>query len=228
MGREDFLIAPCNAESFAWIDRWPDWSAPVLILQGPPACGKTHMGYVWMQRSGSRLVEARNLEQLPADRIFLQQTPLLIDHLDPWVGSRQAETTLFHIYNMLQEHGMSALITMRMSPEHADFAVPDLASRIRSCPVARIKMPDETLLGSLLIKMFQDRQLKPDQNLIKYILPRAERSFAAMRDIVERADALALAKKRPLSIPLMREVLAEQELPGKGGQDEAEKKGKYV
>jgi hypothetical protein len=35
-----------------------------------------------------------------------------------------------------------------------------------------------------------------------------DRSFAAARDIVDRADRLALGEKRGISVPLMRQVLS--------------------
>ena len=47
------------------------------------------------------------------------------------------------------------------------------------------------------------------EGVIKYVLPRMERSFAAARDIVARADRRALSQKRGVSVPLMRTVLAE-------------------
>jgi len=37
MGREDFLVSPSNADAVAWIDRWPDWPGPALVIVGPPA-----------------------------------------------------------------------------------------------------------------------------------------------------------------------------------------------
>lgn len=210
MGREDFLIAPCNEAALSWIDHWPNWPGSVLILQGPPACGKTHMADVWMSRAGANEINAKELETHSAEDLFAPQAPFLIDHIDPWLGSRNAETTLFHLYNMVRESGSSCLITMRMSPQHVDFAIADLESRLSSAPVAQIRAPDEILLTAILVKMFQDRQLQIDQNVINYVLPRIERSFAAVRDIVSRADKLALSKQRAITIPLMREVLSQQ------------------
>lgn len=210
MGREDFLVAPCNEDALSWVDHWPDWPGPALILQGPPACGKTHMADVWMTRAKASQVPAHKLKSNSADQLFQGKTPLLIDHIDPWLGSRDAETTLFHLYNMIREAGGSCLITMRMTPTQVDFAIPDLASRLGAAPMARIKAPDETLLSAILVKLFQDRQLQIDQNVVNYILPRVERSFSAIRDLVNRADSLALSKRRAISIPLMREVLAQE------------------
>ncbi|MEI9984851.1 MAG: hypothetical protein WDN69_17585 [Aliidongia sp.] len=51
LDREAFLVAAANAAAVAWIDRWPDWPAPALVLQGPPASGKTHLASVWRARA---------------------------------------------------------------------------------------------------------------------------------------------------------------------------------
>ena len=53
MGREDFLVSPSNADAVAWIDRWPDWPGPALVIVGPPGSGKTHLGQVWRQPAGA-------------------------------------------------------------------------------------------------------------------------------------------------------------------------------
>ena len=41
--REDFVVAPGSREALAWLDRWPDWPAPALCLNGPPGSGKSTM-----------------------------------------------------------------------------------------------------------------------------------------------------------------------------------------
>ena len=43
LGGEDFLVAPSNREAVDWLDRWPDWPSPALVLYGPPGCGKTFL-----------------------------------------------------------------------------------------------------------------------------------------------------------------------------------------
>jgi chromosomal replication initiation ATPase DnaA len=50
--------------------------------------------------------------------------------------------------------------------------------------------------------------LQVPEDVIRYIVPRMERSFTAARDIVARADAMALAEKRNVSVPLLRDVMA--------------------
>jgi chromosomal replication initiation ATPase DnaA len=208
LGRADFLIAPCNADAVAWIDRWPDWPAPALIIHGPASGGKSHLAAVWAARSDALRIPAEKLSTGDARTLFESAPHLVFDHLDPWIGDARAETALFHIYNLAKEHGRSLLVTMRTPPAQHDFALPDLASRLRAAPAAPIQAPDDTLLASLLVKLFADRQLQVNVDVIQYILPRMERSFAAAHDIVARADALALAEKRNIAVPLIRDILS--------------------
>ncbi len=208
-GRDDFLIAPSNADAVAWIDRWPDWPAPALVLHGPAACGKSHLAAVWADQTDAVAIAPSDLAKIPADELFARGPHLVIDGVDPWIGDRASETTLFHLYNMAREQGHTILLTFRTAPSRLDFVVADLASRLRAAPAVAIHAPDETLLGAVLVKMFADRQLQVGQDVMTYLLPRMERSFAAARDLVTRADALALAQKRAISVPLVRDVLTQ-------------------
>lgn len=203
LGRGDFYVSAPNEAAVAWVDRWPRWPAPALILQGPPASGKTHLAAVWTARTRARALKPHGHDH----GLILE--PVLVDGLDPWVGDREAEVALFHLHNAAAEAGQSLLITMRMTPAEADFALPDLASRLRAAPVAAIAPPDDALLAAVLCKLFADRQIGIGQEAVAYLLPRMERSFAAAREIVARADALALAKGGGVTVPLLRRVLAE-------------------
>jgi len=207
LGKEDFLISPANRAAIGWIDRWPDWPAPMLVLSGPPASGKTHIAAVWQERSKAQHISPEMLLTHGANEIAEMGEYLVLDGLDLWLGDRDAETTLFHLYNIFREEQRSFLVTMRMAPAHVDFAIADLSSRFRAAPVATIQPPDDMLLASVLIKLFSDRQLNVGNDVIKYVLPRMERSFSAARDIVSKADHMALAEKRRISIPLLRRVL---------------------
>lgn len=209
LGRDDFLIGPANRDAVGWIDSWPHWPAPALILSGSAASGKTHLAAVWREKAGAALIHPERLMEGNAEDMSQEAQHIVLDGLDLWLGDRAAETTLFHLYNIFKEQGRSLLLTMRMSPARADFALSDLASRLRAAPVAAIQPPDEDLLAAVLVKLFHDRQLAVGQDVLSYILPRMERSFAAVRDIAEKADQMALAEKRAISVPLLRRVLAE-------------------
>lgn len=209
-GRADFLVAPCNQNAVAWIDRWPEWPAPALVIHGPASCGKTHLAAVWKELARAAFIDTSNLAAGKADEIGAAAEHLVLDPIDPWLGDRAAETVLFHLYNLMKEEKRTMLLTMRAAPQHIGFALPDLASRLRAAPAASIAPPDDDLLAALLVKLFSDRQLQIGRDVLSYILPRMERSFAAAHDLVAAADRLAMAEKKGISIPLVRRVL----LPG--------------
>lgn len=204
--REDFLQAPCNADALAWIDRWPDWPGPALILHGSAASGKSHLAAIWAARSRASLLSPLNLAACPT-RI---DGPLVIDRGDLAIGDSDAETCLFHIYNMVKEGGHSLLLTSTVPMQSLDFTLPDLASRLRAAPSVGIEPPDDDLLAAILMKLFSDRQLQISPDVIAYVLPRMERSFAAAHALVAAADALALAQRKGVTLGIMRQVLATQ------------------
>ncbi len=207
LGREDFLVTESNFDAVSWIDLWPDWPAPALILYGPAACGKSHLAEVWKGRTGA---QDADLESASEEDLAASGNHLILDDIDALLGERQAETRLFHLYNMMKEAQRNILITIRTAPVRVPFAVPDLASRLRACPAVAIQPPDDALLAAVLVKLFSDRQLAIGQDVLNYILPRMERSFAAARDLVEAADRAALSEKRRITIPLMRDVMVGQ------------------
>ena len=178
---------------------------------GRRPAAKTHLAAVWRRRVNAGLVEARLVEAgpphgEPAD-LLAAHAHLVIDRADNWVGDRTAETFLFHLYNRAREDGKSLLLLSRTAPVRLDFALPDLASRLRAAPSCAIGAPDDLLLGAVLVKLFADRQIQVGEDVIRYAVTRLERSFAAARDLVARADGLALAEKRAISVPLLRQIL---------------------
>ena len=208
--RQDFLISSANQDAVGWIDQWPNWPAPALIIHGPAASGKTHLAAVWSNQTGAKRIHSDILAEKEADEIAGLARHLTIDPVDLWIGDKDVETTLFHLYNIMKEEGRTLLLTMRMAPSRADFAIADLASRLRAAPVVTIQPPDDPLLAALLVKQFSDRQLQISADVLQYILPRMERSFSATYQLVDKIDKLALSEKRSISIPLIRRIFLEE------------------
>jgi hypothetical protein len=63
------------------------------------------------------------------------------------------------------------------------------------------------LLGAVMMKLFQDRQIAPPPALIAYLVSRIDRSFAAAARMVADLDAAALAQGREVNVPLARALL---------------------
>lgn len=197
-GREDFLTADCNREALAWIEAWPDWPGPLAVLAGPEGSGKTHLVHIWRRRSGAGIVDVRNL-----DLDSIAGAPLAVEEIDEAPDDAQ----LLHALNRVTEAGGDVLATARVAPGFWRGRLPDLVSRLRAAPTFEIGRPDDDLLTSVLLKLFRDRQIEPPDETIAYLLRHMERSLEAARETVGRADELALAEKRPVTIPLLRRVL---------------------
>jgi chromosomal replication initiation ATPase DnaA len=212
LGREDFLIAPCNQEAVAWIDRWPDWPGSGklggLVLCGPGGCGKTHLAQVWRQASGAISLDGADLSTGDADELLGNaQHACVEDFLPAVVPKGTAETTLFHIHNLLAERGGTLLVTGAAPPARSSLNLADLSSRLNVFAIASIDAPDDALIAAVLVKQFQDRQLTVGEGVIAYLVARMERSFAAASILVDALDRAALANRRQITVALAREVL---------------------
>lgn len=213
--RADFLVAPENVDAVSWVDAWPQWTAPVFILHGPAASGKTHLLHVWRDVAGADVVtpDALKADDVPA--LLAGNRNLAIDDADRIAGNRDAEEALFHLYNLMKSDGGSIMLCADKPLREWGFVVPDLASRLRAAPAAGLNAPGDELLSAVLAKLFSDRQITVAPGLIAYLLPRMERSFEGARNLVALLDNAALVEKRAITIPLARDVLDKQEnLPG--------------
>ncbi len=205
LGDEDFLVAPPNEEAVAWIDRYPDWPSPAVAIVGPPGAGKTHLGRVFMARTEAVAV---GIDELTDAVLTLGDAPkAFIDDADKIAGDAAAEEGLFHLFNKARSEGGAILLTATDAPARWPLELPDLASRLKTAPAPVIGMPDDALLTALLVKLFADRQLSVSKEVLDYIIPRMERSFAAARSFVGDIDRLALERKKGITVPLAREVL---------------------
>ena len=201
---EDFLVAPCNNDAVAWLDRWPDWPAPALAVYGPGACGKTHLADIWKNRSDARMIRPGQLRESSPDRLVSGTRNVIVDDAGPGIDER----VLLHLYNIVGEGGGSLLLTSRTAPARWSIGLADLRSRLAAAPAVAIGRPDDALIGAVLIKLFADRQIQLDSEVLAYVLARMERSFAAARFLVDALDRSALAAHRRITKPLAREVLA--------------------
>lgn len=209
MGRDDFLIAPSNQDAVAWIDLWPNWPAPALVIYGSPACGKSHLAEVWRARAEAVMLGAEDVRRSTPEELSARGQHLVMDGADALIGAVETEKKLFHLYNMMKEEKRSLLLTLNDAPVHRAFTLPDLASRLRAAPAVAIREPDDALLSAVLVKLFNDRQLRVGADVMAYILPRMERSFEAVRCFVDRLDERAMTEKRPVSVALAKTVVDE-------------------
>lgn len=217
LGFEDFLVGPANAAAVGLVDSWPDWPHWAAVVSGPEGCGKSHLGHVWRQRSGAPVVAAADLAGDEAQRALdglAAAGALLVEDLHQGVGDEQV---LFHALNLAREHKWSILLTSRKAPGDLDVTLPDLRSRLRALPLVAVAEPDESLLAAVLVKLFSDRQLAVEPQVVAYLSRHMERSVGAAGRVVAEIDRLALERRSRVT-----RAIAADALRGVSGSEAAE------
>ena len=203
--RADLIVAPANSKAVAFVDAWPDWPVAAAALYGPQGCGKSHLVAIWKANSGACVAPASDLSA----NDLRGRGPLAVEDVDAAAPSLDRDRRLFEAIESATPD-TPLLLTGRTPPETWRCALPDLASRMAALAAFPLWAPDDALLGALARKLFADRQLDVPDAVIDRMLVSLERSPGAFRDFVALADAKALAEGRAITIPLVRELLAEQ------------------
>jgi len=201
--REDFLVAPENADALRALEAWPRWPSRVQLLVGAKGSGKSHLGAIWAEIARARVVDAARLGDVEPPAL-VSGPALLIEDADR-IGP--AEAALFHRLNAVHESGGYALLTARGAPDLWGLKTPDLLSRLRLAPILALGDPGADLTKAVLFKLFSDRQLVVDAAVVGYIALRIERSLDAAHSVVAALDREALARGKPVTRAMAAQLL---------------------
>jgi DnaA regulatory inactivator Hda len=206
LGREDFLVTEQNKAAITWIDNWPNWPDPFLLVVGPKGAGKSHLAQVWAKNSNAIILQSSDLQDLDINALTqLASQNIILEDID----AQTAEQPFFHLYNLVKENARFLLMTSRQNTRDWDIQLPDLKSRLGAIQIAKIGQPDDGLFAAILVKLFTDRQITVAPDVIQYLIMRLERSFSSALETVTMIDSLSLSEKKRITIPLVKRVLEE-------------------
>ncbi|MEL6521016.1 MAG: chromosomal replication initiator DnaA [Pseudomonadota bacterium] len=214
--RDAFFVAPANALALAALDGWQSWTLGKMLLSGPAGSGKTHLAHVWAADTKATILTPSELVDHPP-----VETALVLEDLHALEGDPAAEQAAFHHHNLALAHNRPLLITGRGPAGRWPIKLPDLASRLQGTPSVSLDPPDDGLLAAIILKLFTDRQLTPDPDLIPWLVQNTERSFEAAQRSVERLDDASLAERRSLTVRFAAGLLREtaQDAPDERERD---------
>lgn len=176
------LLGPSNqavVDAFARARTWPFATA---ILTGPSRSGKSLLARYFVDSGIGQAVD-------DADTL--------------------AEDALFHRWNRAQREALPLLLVSGRAPGGWRIALPDLASRLSAALLLEIAPPDDNLLAGLAEQHAALRGMALGEAPLAWLLPRLERSHAAVERVIAAADRLSLERRQPVTISLLRDALAE-------------------
>jgi hypothetical protein len=176
----DYLVSAANRPVVRHFEHWALWPVMATILVGPRKSGRSLLGRIFAAKVGGELID--DAEQADEERVF-------------------------HAWNRAQENRRPLILIADRPPPLWSPALPDLRSRVAATPVIRIEEPDDDLVGQLLEKLCHDRGLAAPPELIRYLVPRIERSYLGVHRVIEALDELAYQKRQRLTVPLARHAL---------------------
>ena len=179
-GPARIIVGPSNQAVIDGFARAREWPFRAAILAGPPRSGKSLLAR-WF-------VESESGEA--------------IDDAD-----RQAEDKLFHSWNRAQASGTPLLLVSSKPAGEWRIALPDLASRLGAALLLEIGAPDDAMLAELIVEHAARRGLVLGEGAAAWLLPRIERSHAAVEALIAEIDRLSLERKSPITISLLRDAL---------------------
>jgi len=199
LGREDFIVAPCNEQALRFIERWPDWPTRAAAIWGPRDSGKTHLARIFADLSGAHVVSASDLSGLDPDT----ETAIAVE-LDETQADMERDRLLFALF---ERPSGTLLLTGRTPPSEWPVVLGDLKSRFDALLAFEVWAPDDHLLSALIRKQFADRQLEVTDAIVRRLLTHVERTPQAIAAFISRIDEKALAEKRAVSERLVMELI---------------------
>lgn len=179
---EDFLISEANRAAFDHLKRWSVWPVMATLVTGPRKSGRSLLGRIFVRKTGGRLFDD---------------------------AESHDEEALFHAWNQAQQSRRPLLIVADVPAPMWDIALPDLRSRLTATPHVEIGEPDDPLIGNLIMKLLGDRGVAVPPELPQFLVPRIERSYVAVQQVVDALDRAALSHHRRITVAMAKRALAE-------------------
>lgn len=177
------FVGDGNEEALAALADWFSGPQPLFLLWGEAGSGKSHL----LQASGLHFVDGA-------------QDPLLAGQI-----------ALFNHFNRLRlavENGRPGkLLVASDQPPAALQLREDLRTRLGSALIFRLRpLSDEEKLAALAAQA-ADRGLKLSREALTYLMNRSSRDMRTLAALLAALDRYSLEHKRPITLPLLREVL---------------------
>lgn len=180
------------------------------FLAGPPGSGRSHLlsacFAALVQRGiGCRFMALGTVASWPL-LDHADGDVVLLDDIDALAGDADGERLLFNALNRWRGQRSTLLMS---GVGRSDFQLPDLVSRLGQAVRLTLKPLDEAGLQNLVRCLAREHEVILGRGAADYLVTRCPRNPAALARRFEQLVARALSERRTLSVPLIRETLAD-------------------
>jgi DnaA family protein len=177
-----------------------------VYLWGPAGCGRSHL----LQATRAAADAAGRRAILVAGEEAGAELPcppgglLVVDDVDRLDAT--AQVALFRAFNSARLAGLALLLAGPAPPLELKLRE-DLRTRIGQALVFQVKPLSDEEKAATLQNQARGRGLKVEDEVIGFMLRHAERDLPSLMAVLDALDRASLERKRPITVPLLKEML---------------------
>lgn len=199
----DNFLPGRNAEAVTALRHWSVGSEALIYLWGESGSGKSHLLQACVQAAreqGSPALYIGPGTELPEELPAL----LAVDAVDAL--SPEAQVSLFSLINRAREGEGRIVAAGELPPAQLPLRI-DLTTRLGWGLVFALARLDETERAAALRARATARGMRLPDEVANYMLNHCRRDLPGLLATVDALDAYSLSHKRPVTLPLLREML---------------------
>jgi DnaA-homolog protein len=211
---EDF-VPGVNGKVVAALQELLQSTEGCVFVRGAEGSGKTHLLNATFNQAQGLDMRAFYLclghlpDTAAAGLAGLEALDLVcIDDIDRIVGQPAWEKALFHFFNRFRSQRGRLVVSSSQPLSSLRFDLPDLASRLAWGLRLQLQPLGDEGKAEVLHNRSAALGIELPQDVSNYLLSRGGRNISVLLDNLEAIRLAALQGKRKITIPLAREVLA--------------------
>ncbi|MDR1463294.1 MAG: DnaA regulatory inactivator Hda [Azoarcus sp.] len=207
----DNFIPGGNAELLASLALLADAPARLpgahLYLWGASGNGRSHLLQATVARARARCRPAHFFAAAAADCLPEDDGSLLaVDDADALPPD--AQIALFNAFNRARAKGQTLLLAGAAPPLELVLRE-DLRTRIGQCLIFELRPLDDASRAAILHTLAARRGLRLGDEVVGFLLAQGRRDLPGMVAAFDALDAASLEHKRPINLPLLRQLMRE-------------------
>ena len=210
------FVAGANREAFDYVVRVASGSSDrVTVLWGRSGTGKSHLLQAACHKTHSLghltayLPLATNTDLTPQVLDGVESLALIcLDDIEMVARALDWEQALFDLYNRSELTGARLLVSTKTRINALELVLPDLRSRLSSGVAFHLRDLADEQRHEVLRQRARERGFEMSPEVIEFLLRRFPRDMHALMGLLERLDWITLAEQRRVTIPFLKQVLA--------------------